>query len=416
MTKRKFNHNINSDISLTYIFSKKRLTIVAALGVTIGIAIYIFLNSMMAGFGKFSDNIIFRNVADIRVYKDDVISTPLVSTTDANKINALINPKIVPENQTIINPEMIIELLSKQPDVKLVTAQVATGIFYHKGQSEFGGNTVGINIDDADKMFDIKSTMVEGKMEDLKSTPNGILLGVGVANKLSVKVGDNITISSPKNITKVMKVVGLFRTANSQIDKVKSFMNRAAAQQILLKNPSYVTDINVSLIDHNLAMKYSQRFTELTGYKAEDWQTANETFVSASKMRSVILGSVSFTVLIVAAFGIYNILSMTISQKLNDIAILKAMGFKGSDVTRIFVQQGLIIGALGVVVGLLLASILIWRVSKIYLGGDIGFFPIHFEWIVYLRGAVIGMVITFLAGLIPARKAANVDPVSILRK
>jgi lipoprotein-releasing system permease protein len=177
-----------------------------------------------------------------------------------------------------------------------------------------------------------------------------------------------------------------------------------------------VSDINIKIKNHELAPNYAAKFSVMTGYKAEDWQAANATFVSASKMRAVILGTISFTVLIVAAFGIYNILSMTISQKMNDIAILKAMGFKGRDVTRIFVQQALIIGAIGVVFGLLLASLLIYRMSKVYLGGDIGYFPIQFEWTVYLRGAIIGILVTFFAGLIPARKAANVDPVSILRK
>ena len=394
---------------MTYTFSKMKLTVVAALGVTIGIAIYIFLNSMMAGFARMSDTLIFRNIAHIRVYKDDDISRPLISSENSDKkVNALVNPKIVPESQTIVNPTLLRDLLRKEKDVTMVTSQVATGIFYHKGESQIAGNTIGVNIEEADKMFDIQTTMVAGKMLDLKSTPNGILLGVGVADKLSVKVGDNISISSPKNVTKVMKVVGLFRTANSQIDKVKSFMNISAAQQILLQNPSYVTDLDVNIVDYKNAVNYSNRFSALTGYKAEAWQTANETFVAASKMRSIILTSISFTVLIVAGFGIYNILSMTISQKMNDIAILKAMGFKGNDVTRIFVQQALMIGAIGVTVGLLLALLMVNVLSHTYVGGDIGYFPIRFEPFVFFQGAMVGLIVTFFAGLIPARKAANV--------
>ncbi len=107
---------------------------------------------------------------------------------------------------------------------------------------------------------------------------------------------------------------------------------------------------------------------------------------------------------------------MTISQKLNEIAILKAMGFKGNDVTRIFVQQALVIGCIGATAGVLLASLLVKVLSGVYIGGDIGYFPIRFEPLIFLRGALIGLGITFFAGLIPARKAANVDPVSILRK
>ncbi len=291
-----FRHPVNSEISLTYTFSKKRLTIVAALGVTLGMAIYIFLNSMMMGFSRMSDNLIFRNIAHVRIFKDNDISKPLIASSRENNIVALINPKIVPERQSIINPAALMDLLRRQKEVTYVTSQISTGVFYHKGESEIPGNTVGIEIESADKMFDIKSTMVEGNLADLQSTPNGILLGVGVADKLSVHVGDNISISSPKNVSKVMRVVGLFRTANSQIDKVKSFINLAAAQQILLKNPGYVSDINVNISDNSQAVKYAQSFAKLTGYNAEAWQTANETFVAASKMRFIILTIISFTV------------------------------------------------------------------------------------------------------------------------
>ena len=120
--------------------------------------------------------------------------------------------------------------------------------------------------------------------------------------------------------------------------------------------------------------------------------------------------------MLVAGFGIYNILNMTISQKINDIAILKAMGFQGYDVIRIFVLQGAIIGMIGIVLGLLLSAALIYFLSTVYLGKDIGYFPIGFELASVVKGSLFGLIITLLASYMPARKAANVDPVSIFRK
>ena len=104
------------------------------------------------------------------------------------------------------------------------------------------------------------------------------------------------------------------------------------------------------------------------------------------------------------------------SQKMNDIAILKAIGFKGKDVVRIFVTQAITIGIIGLIGGIILAIILISFLKKVYVGGDIGYFPIDFELIKFIQGVAIGLVITFFAGYIPAKKAANVDPVEILRK
>jgi lipoprotein-releasing system permease protein len=118
----------------------------------------------------------------------------------------------------------------------------------------------------------------------------------------------------------------------------------------------------------------------------------------------------------VAGFGIYNILNMTVSQKINDIAILKAMGFKGGDVIRIFVTQAITIGLIGIVLGVIAATIMINLLQHVYIGGDIGYFPIRFEPLKFAQGILFGFIITFLAGYMPARKAAKVDPVSIFRK
>jgi lipoprotein-releasing system permease protein len=92
------------------------------------------------------------------------------------------------------------------------------------------------------------------------------------------------------------------------------------------------------------------------------------------------------------------------------------MGFKGNNVIRIFVQQAMIIGLIGIILGLTLATILVNVLKHVYVGGDIGYFPIQFEPTMYLRGILFGAIITFFAGYIPAKKAANVDPVSIFRK
>lgn len=107
---------------------------------------------------------------------------------------------------------------------------------------------------------------------------------------------------------------------------------------------------------------------------------------------------------------------MTVSQKINDIAILKAMGFKGKDVIRIFLTQALSIGVMGVIGGMIMAAVLVTLLKKVYIGGDIGFFPIDYELTKFIQGTVVGMIITFFAGYLPARKAAQVDPVSIFRK
>jgi len=406
--------NINSVIAKTYIVSNKKLTAVAVLGVVLGMSIYIFMNSMMVGFDKSSNASIFKTTSHIRVYKDDEISKPLTLGQSATPI--IINPKVVPVNNTIINPNLVIETILKQPEVTVVTPQVNSNVFYNNGKSQISGIAVGIKPDEANLMYDIKSFMVEGNFELLKSNPNGIVIGSGIAAKMNLAVNDNLSLTSSKGVNRTFKVIGIFKTNNSNTDKTKSYINISASQQLLKEGTSYITDINVNITDPENAEAVAQKLEALCGYKAEGWKQANETLMAANKMRKMIITFVSLTILLVAGFGIYNILNMTVSQKINDIAILKAMGFKGKDVVRIFVTQAVSIGVMGVIGGVILATVLITLLKHVYVGGDIGYFPIDYETKKFVQGIVIGLIITFFAGYIPAKKAANVDPVDILRK
>lgn len=406
--------NINTEIAKTYIISNKKLTAVAAAGVVLGMSIYIFMNSMLVGFDKSSSASIFKTTSHIRVYKDDEISKVLVKNSKENYL--IINPKIVPSNNTIINPKLISETILKQPEVTVVTPQVSVNVFYNNGKSQISGLAIGIKPEEANVMYNIKSFMAEGNFDLLKSNPNGIIIGSGIAEKMNAKIGDNINLTSSKSVNKTYKVVGIFKTNNSKVDKSNSYVNLASSQQLLKEGASYITDINVNIVDPEKAKAIAEKISNITGYKAEGWKEANETFMAANKMRKMIITFVSLTILLVAGFGIYNILNMTVSQKINDIAILKAMGFKGKDVIRIFVTQAVTIGIMGVIGGMIMATVLITFLKKVYVGGDIGYFPIDYEPSKYLQGVFIGLVITFFAGYIPAKKAAQVDPVTIFRK
>jgi lipoprotein-releasing system permease protein len=401
--------NINAQIAKTYIVTNKKLTGVAVAGVVLGMSIYIFMNSMLMGFDKSSSKSIFKSSPHIRVYKDDEISKPLVNNNGKQML--LSNPKIVPSKNTIINPAQVIASIQSMKDVQIVTAQVNANIFYNSGKSQITGICSGINPEEADRMYSISSTIVEGNLEALKGNPNGILIGSGVSEKMSLRVNDYVNITSSKGVNKAFKIVGIFKTSNSVIDKSKSYVNILAAQQLLKEGNVYVTDINVNISNPDDAEKIATLIAARTNYKAEGWKQANETLMAAQRMRKIIITFVSTT-----GFGIYNILNMTITQKINDIAILKAMGFKGKDVIRIFVTQAVTVGIMGVIGGMIMATVIITLLQHVYVGGDIGYFPITYEVTKYIQGVVVGMIITFFAGYIPAKKAANIDPVEIFRK
>ena len=408
--------NVNTDIAVTHLLTRKKQTMVASLGVTVGIGIFIFMISLVVGFNRYSDESLFKAVPHIRIYQDDILSRPLIPHNNAGYVTAIVNPKIANLTKSLINPEKIIADFKKQEDVTTVVPQVTVNLFYNNGTSQINGIASGVNIMEANAMFNIQSTMLAGDVRNLLTIPNGIIIGVGIAKQLNIQLNDNINITSAIGVIKVMKVVGIFKTSNSAIDKTKSYTTLAVAQQLLHQSSSYVTDILVNIKDPNKAPEYAKKFQGLTIYKIEDWQAANEQTMASNKTRKVMFGAISLAILLVAAFGIYNIINMTIKEKLNDIAILKATGFKGKDVINIFLKETLVMGIIGTGIGLLLAAGLIKFVSGIYIGGDREYFPIGFESSIFIMGSVIGMLVTLGAGYIPAINAAKIDPIEIFRK
>lgn len=407
---------INLEIAITHIITRKKQTFTAAFGVTLGVAVYLFMNSLSGGFSKFSRDEIFKNSAHIKIYKNDEISKPFVPQKNKQNVTVIVNPQITTLSKKIIDPEKLLSTVKLQPYVTNALAQVNFDAFYNRGKAQLKGTGNGVNMIDYDAMFQIGKYMVTGSINNLQGNLNGIIIGSGIASKLNLGLNDNITVSSSFGVVKVMKIVGIFTTGNSMNDQSKSYVNISTAQQFIKEGPSYVSTIFVNTPNPDQSEYYAEKLQKLTEYTVEDWKTTSADVLSGDKTRSTLMNSISVSILIMAAFIIYNILSSTISQKINDIAILKATGFSGRDVIRVFLIEAIIMGFVGTLMGLGLGSILIWIMTGIYMGGPVGYFPISFEPTLYAQSLVLGVLMTTCAGYFPAKKAANIDPVEIFRK
>ncbi len=163
----------------------------------------------------------------------------------------------------------------------------------------------------------------------------------------------------------------------------------------------------------------SKKIEQQFNLTAIDIKTANAQFETGTTIRNLITYAVSITLLIVAGFGIYNILNMLIYEKMNDIAILKATGFSGKDVQYIFMSQAMIIGFLGGILGLLigygLASLIGTLPFKTAALPTVTTYPVNINPLFFIIGFSFAMVSTFLAGYLPSKKAKKIDPVTIIR-
>jgi lipoprotein-releasing system permease protein len=408
--------SINLDIAFTHIFTRKKQTLVAALGVTLGVAIFLFMNSLTAGFSKYSRDEIFKNNAHIKIYKNDEISKPILTNIEDGAMAVIVNSQITTLSKTLNNPDALLRQVKEAPFVTNAIAQVTFDAYYNRGKTRIRGSSNGVNMVDYAKMFNTSKYIVAGDVWALQGNLNGIIIGSGIAENLNLGLNDNITVSSSFGVSKVLRIVGIFKMGSSMTDDSKSYVNISTAQQLLKERPSYVTTIYANTLNSDKSESYAKQLQPLTPYTIEDWKTTNADVLAGEKTRNTMMGAISLSILLVAGFGIYNILNMTVSQKIGDIAILKAIGFSGGDVIKIFVMEAVVMGILGTLMGLGLGAILIKIMSGIYMGGPVGNFPITFQASLFLESFLLGFIITVCAGYFPARKAANVDPVSILKK
>ncbi|MEM1121786.1 MAG: FtsX-like permease family protein [Bacteroidota bacterium] len=407
-------YNVNLDIATTHVFARKKQTFVTALGITIGVSIYLFMNSLSSGFTDFSRDNIFQNSAHLKVYKPDEMSQAMAA--NEGEVVLISNPQITTLSNKLNNPNQLLQRIKAEPYITNAIAQVDFAAFYNRGSTQIKGNGSGVNMKTYAAMFATDDLMIAGSTTDLDNNLNGIIIGSGIAEKLSLGVGQNINVSSSYGVNKVLRIVGIFSTGNSKVDESQSYVNISTAQQFLKQGINYVTTIYANTPNPDNTEAYVQQLKTVTPYAVEDWKTTNKDIISQDNTRQTMMGAISLSILLMAAFGIYNILSSTISQKIDDIAILKATGFNGNDVIRIFIMEALMMGILGTLFGLGVGALLIEMMSNIYMGPPVGTFPITFEPKLFLRSCALGILLTLCAGYFPARKAARVDPVEIFRK
>jgi lipoprotein-releasing system permease protein len=231
-------------------------------------------------------------------------------------------------------------------------------------------------------------------------------------------LGENLTVAATTGQIHTFKILGVFHTGRASFDQDQAFVSLKRVQS-LLDRPNRVNTIVIKLNDPYQARAIASQIESHIGYKAVSWQEASEDIMSTLMIRNVIMYSVVSAVLIVAAFGIYNIISTVVMEKQRDIAILKSMGFVARDIEWIFLTQGSVLGLAGCAVGLPLGM----AMMRAFMGlefrvpgsTDAITIPMDWSWYQFAIAGSFAFAAATLAALLPARKAAHVHPVDILR-
>ena len=411
-----------ASVSISLLLARWKQTLVAAIGVTFSITMFITLLSFMSGLNDMLDALILNRTPHVRLYNEIKPSKnqPINQTEKYKQYYNFIS-SIKPKNDRaeIYNNSAIMQSLKKDNRVLGFAPKIVAQVFYNIGPIDLNGAINGIDVDEENRLFYLSTYVTSGNLIDLKNIPNSIILGKGAAEKMMANIGDVIQVTTTKGERVPLKVVGYFQSGIAEIDKVQSYATIKTTQKLLGESTSYITDIQVKLKDVLQAPSVAKEYQELYQVEAVDVQTANSQFETGSSIRTLISYAVGVTLLIVAGFGIYNILNMMIYEKMDSIAILKATGFSGKDVNAVFISIALSIGIFGGILGLIFGFGLSAIIDQIPFNTaslpTIKTYPINYNPKFYIIGGIFSIVTTYMAGYFPSRKASKIDPVIIIR-
>jgi lipoprotein-releasing system permease protein len=407
--------NMSFDIAWTHVRSRARQTSVAVAGVATGVGFSIMMAALMQG----SQDDFIRQLVNALPHiavSDERRSPPLQPAErmfDAAEFHGL-KPEV--RRRGIKNPLATMAALEAWvPGAVAPSVKVQAIIRY--GNRDTGASVTGIDPRREATVSELPKQMRQGTLNSLYRATNAIVLGDRLAEKIGANVGANLTVQTSEGARISAQVVAFFHSGVRQIDEGTAYV-LARTGQILAQQTGLINELRVRVDDPLAAAAVARRIESDTGYKSVAWQEAHEDLISAFVIRNVIMYTVVGAILLVASFGIYNIISTITHEKARDIAILKSLGLKERTVRRIFVLEALMIGLAGALVGFALGYLLSVALGSLEFKSpfmDTNRLPLAYNPLHYLIAAGVALASSLAAGYAPARKAARAHPVEIIR-
>lgn len=405
-------------IAYAHLAGRRRQTLVALGGVVLGVAFFLAVSSLMRGSERDFLKRLVDNAPHITVY-DEFRQAPAQPAALRWPDAAIALPHVQPQRETrgIRGWPRLVEAIGARPGVRVAPVLNGAVVLSFAGRVQ-GLALSGIEPEAMRGVSTIDQKMVEGNLDSLNADPNGIVLGAALMQQFQLHVGSTVSVVAGGGLSRTMKVVGVFRTGNQGYDEGQAFVKLSRAQA-LLGRENRANRLILQLDDPQAAALLAPELERAHGYKAVSWSEASQDILALLVIRNLIMFTVVSAILVVASLGIYNTLSTVALEKTRDIAILKSMGFHAQELQRIFLLQGLAVGAVGSVIGLMLGALLMRALEQVKVKPpgaiDVTHLPIYWGPEQFALAAGFALLSALVAAWLPARKAARLHPVDILR-
>lgn len=404
-------------IALAHLAARKRQTVVSVLGVVLGVGMFVSVSGLMAGFqATFRGQLIDSNP---HIVVTDEIRQPAPQPLAILHPDAAVHiSRVLPRDPVrgISGAGAIVDALSAMPGV--VAAPVLRGqMILRRAGRDYAVSASGIDPVRVKQVTALEKDMVAGSLDALGIRSDGIIIGASLATKMGASLGDTIAVSTAAGSGVALRVVGLFRTGMEAQDNALAYVS-LARQQSLQGRPRVVNEIQVRLTDIARSIPMAAMIEGRWGYKAAPWEETFERILEVFLLQNVIIYGSTGSILIVAAFGIFNIISTVVMEKARDIAILRAVGIPGRVVVLVFVVEGSVVGVLGLLGGCAAGALIALVLGQIPAPGATDptqTLKVLQSVFTYGLASGIALLSAVAAAWLPARKASRTDPLTIIR-
>ncbi len=401
-------------IAIRFITNRSRALFLSLSGVVFGVAFFICTQAQTEGFAKFFiDSTLGSNGALILRSPFEPRGNSIVPTK-VSKGNA-------PRRQYyegVRNPTEIMRI-SRQFSNVVSCSPILRGTL--SARSGFENTTVEIfGIDPVLHLqtTNLASQIVEGDLADFRNKPSSVIIGSRLGEILNVSVGDSIQLFSPGGTYRRFAVAAIARSGVGQLDSTRVYCHARLAQA-LLRTPYSASMIIYKLRDPDRAPALATHFETLFRHSSTSWQDREEANLQLFLTLRVSAAVTVSLIILLAGFGIFNVLTMSVLSKVKEIAILRSMGYRRRDISAIFLWQGALVAVTGSALGCLLGALLTWGVSHIPIRVRGLLYADHFlvawNWSHYFWATLLAIIAVFIASYVPARLAASLPPVVTLR-
>lgn len=405
-------------LAFRHIFARPKQSLLTLLGVALGTTAFITFAAIMTGFQTFIIDQLVNNDAYVKISaKEKMVTEQDLNVSlfkDKSHVFWVTTPSGRQESAKINYPLGWFHKLDRDPRVLAYSPLIGAMVLYIKGGISLSGKLQGVDPVNQAKVTNISNYMISGDYQSLTGGGNRVILGVGLAKKMGSKLSDTILISVGKADSIPFKISGIYKTGIVNIDDSIGYAHLRDVQNALSR-PSEITDIAIRLTDVEDAQTFAAEYAAFTDEKVQSWDQSNASILSVFSLQDFIRTFITVAIMVVASFGIYNILNILVNQKRKDIGILRSFGFDPSEIQNLFMVQGLFLGISGGIIGLFFGFLMSLYLSTLRIGGMMDTMRVNFSPRLYLMGISMAVGASVLSSYLPARAAGKLNPIDIVR-